>query len=155
MQTVYYVPTPKTPIHQTTRDDRLRIQTLFYEASWDIDDIILQLNFTRRQVLYALEHRITPQKYHGRRPLLNTPQRKHLIDWVTASPTNRRVEWSEIPKYLHWNCGLSAIRTAFKKEGYVRRCARRKPPISEANRVLRLQWATERVNWKEEWDNFL
>ena len=55
MQTVYYVPTPKTPVHQTTRDDRLRIQTLFYEAGWDIDDIILQLNFTR-QVLYALKH---------------------------------------------------------------------------------------------------
>jgi len=60
METIYRVPTPKTPIHQTSRDDRIRIQTLFYTAGWSIDDIILQLNFTRRQVLYALEHRPTP-----------------------------------------------------------------------------------------------
>ena len=92
METIYRVPILKTPIHQTSRDDRIRIQTLFYMAGWSIDDIILQLNFTRRQVLYALEHRPTPQKHHGRYLLLDTPKRKLLIDWVTANSKNCRVE---------------------------------------------------------------
>ena len=105
MELTYEVPTPKTPTHPTSRDDRLRIQTLFYTAGWSIDDIILQLNLTRRQVEYALDHRPTPQKHHcGRHILLDTPKRKLLINWVTSNAKNRRVEWSEIPKYLDWDC---------------------------------------------------
>ena len=86
MQSIFRIPTPKTPTHTTSRDDRLRIQTLYFEAGWEIDDIILQLNLTRRQVEYALEHRPTPQNHlRGRHILLNTPQRKQLIEWVTAN----------------------------------------------------------------------
>jgi hypothetical protein len=101
METTYYVPTPKTPTHSTTRDERLRVQTLFYDAGWSIDDIILQTNLTRRQVDYALQHRPTPQKHHsGRHILLNTPKRKQLIEWVTANSQNRRTAWSDIPALL-------------------------------------------------------
>ena len=90
MESIYHVPTPKTPAHQTSRDDRLRIQTLFYTAGWDIDDIVLQLNLTCCQVLYALEHQPTPQKHHcGRHLLLDTPKRKILINWVTANANNQ------------------------------------------------------------------
>jgi hypothetical protein len=134
MEAALTVPTPKTPTQMTSRDDRLRIQTLFNEAGWEIDDIVLQLNLTRRQVLYALENRLTPQKHKTGRPLLlDTPKRKHLISWVTANAQNRRVPRPDIPAYLGWGCTIKAIRGAFKKEGYVRRIARRKPPISEAN----------------------
>jgi hypothetical protein len=80
MEAIYHISTPKqpsTPHHETSRDDRLRIQTLYYDAKWTINDIILQLNLTRRQVEYALHHRPTPQKHStGRYVLLNTPQRK-------------------------------------------------------------------------------
>jgi hypothetical protein len=154
--TTYHIPTPKhhTSTNDTSRDDRLRVQTLYYDAGWSIDDIILQTNLTRCQVEYALQHRPTPQKHNsGRHLLLNTPQRKYLINWVTANAQNRRVAWSDIPKSLGWNCSLKAIRAAFKKEGYVRRIARRKPPISEENRRIRLQWAIEHQNWTDEqWD---
>jgi len=80
MESIYYIPTPKqprTPPHESSRDDRLRVQTLYYDAKWTIDDIILQTNLTRRQVEYALHHRPTPQKHSsGRYILLNTPKRK-------------------------------------------------------------------------------
>jgi hypothetical protein len=138
----YHIPTPKhhATSHDTSRDDRLRVQTLYYDANWSIDDIILQTNLTRHQVEYALCHRSTPQKRNcGRHILLSTPQRKHLINWVTANAQNRRVAWSDVPKILGWNCSLKAIRSAFKKEGYVRQITRRKPPISEENRLIWLQ----------------
>src|SRR6266536_720924 len=80
METIYCISTSKTLIHQTSRDDCLRIQTLFYIAGWSIDDIILQLNFTRCQVLYALEHHPTSQKHHSCHLLLDTPKQKLLID---------------------------------------------------------------------------
>ena len=137
------IPTPKTlRKHAATRDDRLRIETLYFEANWSVDDICLQLNITRNQVYYALSHRLTPQfKRSGRHPLLSTPQRKRLIQWVTASAENRRVPWVEIPSILGWECGEKAIRAAFKKEGYVRRIARRKPPLTKAHMRDRLNWA--------------
>ena len=106
---------------------------------------------TRRQVDYALENRPTPQKHHsGRHLLLNTPKRKQLISWVTSNTQNRRVAWPDIPVYLGWDCGIKAIRSAFKREGYAWQIARRKPPILEANRIIQLQWVREHVDWEEE-----
>lgn len=48
------------------------------------------------------------------------------------------------------------IRLALRKEGFARRIARRKPLISEVNRLLRLQWALEHLNWtREQWNTIL
>ena len=151
MTVVLSFPTPKTPRKDCSRDDRLRVQTLYFDAGWTQDQIVLQTGLSRGQVQYALSHRITPQKHcSGTKVRLNTPQRKRLIEWVTASYTNRRVPWPEIPALLGWDCGIDAIRTAFKKEGYVRRSARQKPPLSYENQILRLQWAIEHEDWTEE-----
>ena len=93
MEASYSVPTPKTPRKQCTRDDRLRIQVLYDDAGYTEDQIVLQTNYTRGQVQYALSHRLTPQKHRcGKRPFLNTPQRKRLVEWVTSSNANRRVK---------------------------------------------------------------
>ena len=56
----YEVPTPKTPQRNCTRDERLRVQTLYLHAGWSKDDIALQLNLTPGQVQYAISHRLTP-----------------------------------------------------------------------------------------------
>lgn len=86
----YSIPTPKSQYY-CTRDDRLRVQTLFFHAGFSKDEIALQLNLTLRQVKYALAHRVTPQKQRsGRRPFLGPEERKQLIDWVCASAKNRR-----------------------------------------------------------------
>ncbi|PMD41838.1 hypothetical protein L207DRAFT_404572, partial [Hyaloscypha variabilis F] len=144
---------PKTPnSNPTSRDNRLRIQTLYYTAGWKVDDILLQNpRLTRRQVDYALHFRPTPQKQRcGRHPLLSTPQRKRLIDWATFNSRSRDIPRSELPRWLGWSCGEKAVRTAFRKEGYTRGVRRRKPPISAANQILRLAWAEEHKNWTDE-----
>ncbi|PQE05125.1 actin associated Wsp1 protein [Rutstroemia sp. NJR-2017a BBW] len=94
MATAMSVPTPKTPTRrELSRDDRLRIQTLYFDTNWDRTKICLQTNFTYDQINYALTHRLTPQKQKtGRHVVLNTPQRKRLIEWVTASPENRETQ---------------------------------------------------------------
>ena len=144
----FRVPVPKQPKEpELTRDQRLRIQTLFFDANFTRDQICLQTGHTYRQVCYAIQHRLTPQKRKsGRRVLLSTPQRKKLIQWVIASRENRETPWIAIPGILGWDCGVSAIRTAFKKEGYRRRVSKRKCPLTEENRKKRLEWAEEHIN---------
>jgi hypothetical protein len=147
MATTYQIPVPKQKHPELTRDQRLRVQTLFFDANYTRDQICLQTGYTYDQVCYAIRHRLTPQKHKtGRRVILNTPQRKRLIQWATASRENRETPWIEIPQILGFNCGEKAIRTAFKKEGYVRRVSRRKCPLSEENRKKRLDWAKEHVD---------
>jgi hypothetical protein len=154
MATTYPIPVPKQKSPELTRDQRLRIQTLFFDANFTREQIALQTGHTYDQVCYAIRHRLTPQKQKtGRRVLLNTPQRKKLIQWVTASQENRETPWSHILSILSFDCGEYAIRTALKKEGYIRRVSRKKPPLSEENRKKRLEWAKEHEDWTDEqWD---
>ena len=152
--------TPKTPTHMASRDDRLRIQILYYSAGWSIDDILLQNpRITHRQVQYALENRLTSQKHKcGHITKVDTPHRQYLIHWVTQSFFRREIPWAELSKWLEWEnwCGGLAIRTAFRKEGYTRAVRRRKPPLSAKNQALRLAWAEEHKNWTDEmWDLIL
>lgn len=159
MDCEYHVPTPKTPTKrsiETDRDTRLQAHTLYYCAGWTMDNIALQLGLTLHQVRWALCHRLTPQKAKtGRRTLLDTPQRKRLIEFITQSKQSRRISPEELGQTL-FNCGPRAIRTALKKEGYTRAIARRKPPISEQNRIERLAWAWEHIFWlDEQWDTIL
>ncbi|RDW71804.1 hypothetical protein BP5796_07838 [Coleophoma crateriformis] len=137
------LPQPQTPTpqrHELTRDQRLRIQTLFFDAHWSRADIVLQTGYSYNQVCYALRNRLTPQKRKtGRKALLNTPQRKRLIEWVTASQENAETPWKKIPALLGFDCGEKAIRTAFKKEGFVRRLSREKSPLSEKSMTERLE----------------
>ena len=86
----YSVPTPKTQ-HYCTRDERLRVQTLYFDAGWTREQIALQLNLTLRQVKYAIVHRVTPQKTRlGQCPFLGPAERKELVEWVCTSSKNRR-----------------------------------------------------------------
>ena len=128
---------PKEP--ELTRDQRLRIQTLFFDANFTCDQICLQTGHTYRQVCYAIQHRLTPQKRKsGKRVLLSTPQKKKLIQWVTAFRENREIPWIAILEILGLDYGVSAIRTVFKKEGYRRRVSKRKCLLTEENRKKRL-----------------
>jgi hypothetical protein len=144
-------PAPKKTV-VTTRDDQICIQTLYHYANFTINQILLQFHqFTRRQVEYALQHPVTPKKQAcGRKPFLTTPRCKFLIDWVCSSKVNRRISWDEIPEIFGWNCGLKAIQAVFKREGFVRRNACTRLPISEKNRILYLEFAHVHVNWMDE-----
>jgi hypothetical protein len=155
-----HVPCPKISSKETTRDERLQIQTLYYIAGWEIDAILLQFSrLTRDQVDYALETRPTPQKHKcGRHVKLTPRHRKQLVKWATTDKTTRDVSWRDVPQYLGWEewCGEKAIRRAFKIEGYVRGVKRKKPPLSEKNRLARLAWAVEHFDWSDEkWDSIL
>ena len=71
---------------------------------------------------------------------------------MCLSKKNRRTPYWKIPVILHWDDPEYAIRYVLKNQGFHRYLARRKPPISEKNRQVRLQWAEEHLYWtKDQW----
>jgi hypothetical protein len=61
MDSTFRVSVPKQPKKlELTRDQRLRIQTLFFDANFTRSQICLQTGHTYDQVCYAIQHRLTP-----------------------------------------------------------------------------------------------
>lgn len=134
-----------------SRDERIEIQTLREFGHKTYLEISKDVKCTLRQVQYALNHRLTPQKHHcGRHLLLKDPEIDGLVDFICASKKNRRMPWREVAQI--WGVSEAAITNALKSRGFSRRVARRKPPISEENRLLRLAWAMQHLDWTpEQW----
>ena len=57
------------------------------------------------------------------------------------------MSFAQLADVLDYGVKKDAIRSALLREGFHRCLAMRKPPISEKNRQIRLQWALEHVNW--------
>ena len=138
-----------------TRDQRLEIHTL-RELKWTYPKIATHLDISIRQAEYAAKQPLTPKK-KGRPPLLDTPKRKELVDFVISSIKTRQMPYPEIPRKLDWSvCGVT-IKNALNKEGFHRcRIARVKPVLTEKNKKARLTWAREHLQWsKKQWDSVL
>ena len=80
-----------------------------------------------------------------------------MVEFVCASKKNRRMSFLELSATL-FNAvfGVWAIKHTLWRLGFRRRIARQKPPLSEKNRTLRLEWAREHVSWTpEQWFRIL
>ena len=138
-----------------SRDERFRIKVLC-EAGFTQKEVARRTGATIRQIQYVNQHQTTPRRRSGRPPTLTDAQIEELIDFIRLSRTNRRMSYKSLAKAMDWGVSEHVIRQALEKHGFHRRIALRKPPISEKNRRLRLQWATEYLNWtREQWDSIL
>jgi transposase len=136
---------PKNASH-TTRDQRLQIQTL-RTAGLTYSQIQGQLgDVTLHQIAYAVQHPVTPKKRSGRPSVLTPEEVAEIITFVCLNKTNRRLSWYQIPVVMGLNVSYYCVRNALRNAGFSRRVARRKPPISERNRLARLQWAIEHLD---------
>src|SRR5271165_2194899 len=137
----------------TSRDDRIAIQTAL---KFGIPYARIQevLGVTENQIIYANSHRVTPQKPNCRHkpPLLCTPQRTALNQWLHASPSHTRIPWRQVPlraPELHLqDVGQKALHTAFDLLGYCRRTSKKKG-YSEDPEVMaeRLAFAQDGITW--------
>jgi len=146
---------PSTPKRRyLDRDTRLKILTL-HDLGWKYQSIVTQLNVTLRQIgLVVKAGHPTPSKRPGKRPLFDTPKRQDIVGYVCRNKVTRRMTYAQLADVFE--CTIDRIRLALRKEGYSRRVARKKPPISEATRQVRLAWAYEHLNWtREQWDQIL
>ena len=138
---------------ETTRDTRIQIQTglLFKVPHQEIHEI---LSVTESQIQYARKNPITPRKKKGgRKPVVNTPQRQQVEQWLQGSPSRRRIPWKKIPRLLPGfeEIGETAMRTCLTSLGYCRRTSIKKGFSTELQHLQeRLEFARIAIQWTEE-----
>lgn len=147
--------------HHTTRDQRRDIK-MASRCGLTEHQIVKQMQsngytLTVRQVRYALQQPDTPKKRVGRPQILTRDQREELVEFVCSSKQGRRMTYEQLAKHFAWwEVKKDGIRAALEREGFHRRVAMCKPPISEKNRKLRLQFALEHRGWTlENWCRIL
>ncbi len=151
------LPPPCTPVRkQLTRDLRLQVRTL-HDVGFQYARIASSLDISQGQVRYALNHRLTPQnKLSGPSSMINDDAGKILIDFVCASRLHRRMPYFRVAYELNWNVSERVVQHYLELHGFRRHEARRKPYISEHNRLARLAWAYEHLSWtREQWNRIL
>ena len=136
-------PIPHPPLQKSrpkrlTRDQRRDCQ-LLRSIGWKYQDIHRHTGHSYHQIQYACSGKATPKKSSGRPPILTQVQIEELVDFVCALRENRRMSYEKIAQTLNLGVKKQAIHTPLEREGFHRRLAMRKPPISEKNRLHRLR----------------
>jgi len=111
------------------------------------------LKVSVRQVGYAIHaERVTLKERTCRPRQLTNDQIDELVTHVGHSRASRQRSFAGLAEgpFSHWNVGEYVIRNALRSRRYVRRIARAKAPLSDANRQIRLAWAEEHVNRTQE-----
>lgn len=151
---------PSTPPRKRLTRDQRRDILLMRRLGYTYKNIADFLHVSQRAVQYTVEkQKPTPQHSKaGRPPRLNKEEADRIEQFVTSSQKTRRMTYKQIAEAL-WpegEVGHESVKSALHKRGYRRRIALRKPPLSEANKAARLQWALEHENWTvEQWSSIL
>jgi transposase len=107
-----------------------------------VNDILKHLHET---------HSLTPKKQTGRPPLLNSPARQKLKEFVKENGETRRLCTKKIATV--WTTRIRrpisavTIRRNLKKVGLTACMPRKKPAMSEAHCQARFEWARAHENW--------
>ena len=151
---------PLTPVKQRAkeldRDTRLRIQTLREYAHWSYADIAQAVGVTRRQVQWACEGPLTPQKTGTAKKRASKEQIHALQEFLHEDPRHRQIPWADlrylVPGFEDW--GTAALHSLMASLHYKRIRQGLKLPLSAKTRQLRFNfanWALERYPTEEHW----
>jgi transposase len=88
----------------------------------------------------------------GRKRAITDKIRRRLVARATLHAAHRRMKYEDIARLEGVQAGRKALLTAFRMESYGHRVATAKPLLTEAQKQVRLAWATEHLSWKpEQW----
>jgi len=139
-----------------TDDERRRIRILRFEASKTVSEIAQITGYGLGQIKRALRsEQVAPRP--GRPTVLTAEQIQELEEFIKASSKNRRMTFEQVASVIFdGHFGVYVIRNTLRRLGYRRYVAALKPPISEKNRRLRLQFALDHKDWTaEQWGKIL
>ncbi|PVH90681.1 hypothetical protein DM02DRAFT_416155, partial [Periconia macrospinosa] len=137
----------KTPRRRLTRDERLRIHTLYYKAGWKCAQIAYCFGIPERTVERCVKGSVTPDRPRGRKGVLDTPTKSRLIAHATANSEQRRKPWTQIAAELGIHADRRTIHKVFEGERYYRRVATEKPWLSDIHKQNRCFWSNLAVTW--------
>lgn len=147
---------PRTPKRRLTRDQRRDI-LLLKSLDMTYEQIAIKLKVTQFAVQYTCQKQVaTPVKQPGRPSALSDDQVKEILEFITASKHGRQMSYKTVVLTFELTVTARCLGRALGKRGYTRCVALRKPPLSEKNRRLRLQFAEEHRQWEfEDWSKIL
>ncbi len=129
-----------------TYEQRIQIHTL-RGIGWSFSKIADHLHLTYEQVKYLSSQPTEPAPRSGRPEVLGARDRRRIINFVTASATNRRMPLWQVSTELDLGVSEDTMRKAVRKEGMGRRVARVQPYLSEVTCQTRLQYAQQHKSW--------
>lgn len=141
-----------------TAEAKIRIYALYYDAQKGPAEIAAITGYSKGQIRYAIRSGTTTIAPRSGRPrALNASQEEELVAFICGSREGRRMPFLQLSMTLfEAKFGVWAIKNTLYRLGFRRRIARKKPPITEKNRQLRLAWAHEHANWTpEQWSKIL
>lgn len=100
------------------------------------------------------------QGHCGRKPLLRTPQKMRLREFLLEDPAHRNLPWSDLRWYIpdFDRFGESAIITALRSMGWKRRVRPRRIHLTDRHKADRLNFAYEQLSVRpnpEDWEDIL
>jgi transposase len=152
--------TPSTPPRKRLSRDQRRDILLMRKLGHSYTSIATFLHVTERAVQYTCQkEEATPQHHKtGRPPRLNEEEVDRLVAFVTSTHRTRCLPYHRLAAEL-WpggEIGVDSVRHALYSRGYRRRVALKKPPLTPAHKVNRLQWAQQHLTWtQEQWREIL
>ena len=131
-----------------TIEERQRVRTLYFDAHFSPTQIATITGYTLSQIRYTCRAgSATVAIRSGRPAVLNDDEVERILSYIKGSKEGRQASFLKISQIVfNGNYGQYAIRSTLRRLGYKRYVARRKPAISEKNRLFRLQWARERLS---------
>ncbi|KAK3353701.1 hypothetical protein B0T25DRAFT_431959, partial [Lasiosphaeria hispida] len=124
---------------QLTTEERMRVRILYFDASKSQAEIRNIIGYTKAQIRTTIRtNNATTGRSTGRPWTLTPEQEEELVKYITSSKA-RRMGFLELSMILFAGTyGMWLIKYASYRLGFHRRVARKKPPITEANRKLRI-----------------
>lgn len=89
----------------------------------------------------------TPRRASGRPTVFNTRTRRRFLQRALADAYHRRLSYEAIADLEGIKISAHTIRKKLKQNGYSRYAATRKPLLTDKQKVARLKWAEEHVDW--------
>ena len=82
----------KNKSHELTRDERLKIKSLYEFGGFNYREIVRRTGHSYNQVRYACNNPVTPRSNRrGRKPLLGAPEIEALRQLVLSNPLYRKL----------------------------------------------------------------
>lgn len=151
LEPIYINLNPSGPEAVTARlsyKERVQIKTLRDIAGMSYNNIKEAVSQPRSTIRLVCGMPATPSKNRGGpKRILDTPAKDRLVTFVESSAEGRRMTFGELASHQGLMCSASTIARYLKKAGFRRCLAIPKPWLTDKQKMDRLDWALEHLDW--------
>jgi len=140
---------------ETTRDERMRIITLYDDANgtgrrWRRPWASIEGHVRKSAKRWKHNNIPSNRSRTGRPPIFDAEERARLEAFVTRDARTRRFSWEAICLELGYACDPRTVKKTMHDMGYHKRLPRKKFNVSPENKKKHVAWCQARLHWAKE-----